>query len=213
MVIICIFMSIITVETFEQGGAILWLLVAVSIFTVANIVFIIIRFRQAGLFKPPPAPTFSFEQQQKDRQKGKSTQVTHRLDTCIRSSWSSNTTLSQFKEEIVHAARLLIDDLRLGFRSLEVISATAPLLGLLGTVMGMIEAFKQLAAAGNQVDPSMLSAGIWQALLTTAGGLIVAIPALVAWHWFDRKLEKTRVHLNSVLLAATREFESEFSAR
>ncbi len=199
-------------ETFEQGGAILWLLVAVSIFTVANIVFIIIRFRQAGLFQLSSVSTLSFEKQAA-KQEEKSARVTHQLDTCIRSSWSSDTTLSQFKEEIVHSARSLIDDLRLGFRSLEVISATAPLLGLLGTVMGMIEAFKQLAAAGNQVDPSMLSAGIWQALLTTAGGLIVAIPALIAWHWFDRKIEKTRVHLNSVLLAATREFESEFSAR
>ncbi len=61
-------------------------------------------------------------------------------------------------------------------RILEVIATLSPLLGLLGTVLGMIEAFQAMENAGRQVDPAVLSGGIWQALLTTAAGLAVAIP-------------------------------------
>lgn len=74
-------------------------------------------------------------------------------------------------------------------RPLEVIVTVAPLLGLLGTVLGMIEAFKAMEAAGSQVDPAVLSGGIWQALSTTAAGLIVAIPASLAHSAFERRAE------------------------
>ncbi|MGB1092793.1 MAG: MotA/TolQ/ExbB proton channel family protein, partial [Oceanobacter sp.] len=61
--------------------------------------------------------------------------------------------------------------------------------GLFGTVLGMIEAFKAMEAAGAQVDPSVLSGGIWQALLTTAYGLAVAIPVSLIHSLFERKTE------------------------
>jgi len=63
-----------------------------------------------------------------------------------------------------------------GFRLLDSVAQLAPLLGLFGTVLGMIEAFQSLQAAGAQVDPSILAGGIWVALLTTAVGLVVAMP-------------------------------------
>jgi biopolymer transport protein ExbB len=84
-------------------------------------------------------------------------------------------------------------------RALELIAAVAPLLGLLGTVFGMIEAFRALEQAGSQVDPSLLSGGIWAALLTTAAGLSIAIPTLMAFHWFDRTLERLRFLLEDRL--------------
>ncbi len=62
-------------------------------------------------------------------------------------------------------------------RLLDVGAATGPLLGLLGTVLGMIEAFRALEAAGGGANASVLAGGVWQALLTTAMGLVVAIPA------------------------------------
>ena len=86
------------------------------------------------------------------------------------------------EEEAMRQARNEIEGLRGGMRALELIAAVAPLLGLLGTVFGMIEAFRALEQAGSQVDPSLLSGGIWEALLTTAAGLSVAIPALAAFH-------------------------------
>ena len=71
-----------------------------------------------------------------------------------------------------------------------VIAAIAPLLGLLGTVFGMIEAFQQMESAGKSVDPSILSGGIWEALLTTAAGLSVAIPIVVVESYFRSLINK-----------------------
>ena len=56
----------------------------------------------------------------------------------------------------------------------------------------MIKAFSRLESAGSKVDPSILAGGIWEALLTTAFGLIVAIPALAAFYWLDGKVDQVR---------------------
>lgn len=72
---------------------------------------------------------------------------------------------------------------------LELIGRIAPLLGLLGTVMGMVGAFRQVAAAKGAVDPSLLAGGIWEALITTVAGLCVAIPALVLHHLYEDKVQ------------------------
>ena len=69
------------------------------------------------------------------------------------------------------------------------IASLAPLLGLLGTVLGMIEAFQAMEAAGTRVNPAVLSGGIWQALLTTAVGLSIAIPVSMTNSWLERKVE------------------------
>lgn len=74
-------------------------------------------------------------------------------------------------------------------RGLEVIATISPLMGLLGTVTGMVRAFNKVAQYKGQVDPSLLAGGIWEALLTTAAGLAVAIPVVVMLHYFERKIE------------------------
>lgn len=83
-----------------------------------------------------------------------------------------------------------IEALRGWMRPLEVMATLSPLLGLFGTVLGMIEAFAALEAAGSNVDPAILSGGIWAALLTTAVGLAVAIPTVAAVNWFERRIER-----------------------
>lgn len=75
----------------------------------------------------------------------------------------------------------------------------APLLGLFGTVLGMISAFQALQQAGAQVDPSILAGGIWVALLTTAVGLAVAMPTSVALSWFEVRMEADRVLAHKAL--------------
>lgn len=75
-------------------------------------------------------------------------------------------------------------------RLLELIAMVSPLLGLLGTVLGMIQAFQELALAEGAANASLLAAGIWQALLTTAAGLLVAIPAAVAATLLAEKVER-----------------------
>ncbi|XHE58623.1 MotA/TolQ/ExbB proton channel family protein [Phaeobacter sp. BS52] len=72
------------------------------------------------------------------------------------------------------------------------IATIAPLLGLLGTVLGMIAAFQALQAAGSKADPALLAGGIWEALLTTAAGMAVAIPASAALTWFEAVITRIR---------------------
>lgn len=103
------------------------------------------------------------------------------------------------REEATRLAVGQLENLRSYLRGLEVIGTLAPLLGLLGTVLGMIAAFQQMEAAGSQVDPSILSGGIWEALLTTAVGLIVAIPAIVALNWLERVVERFRHQMEDAL--------------
>lgn len=93
------------------------------------------------------------------------------------------------QDELQRYGSKLVTQLRSYLRPIEVVATLAPLIGLLGTVTGMIEAFQAMEAAGKQVDPSVLSGGIWQALLTTAVGLVVAIPASLLHSWFERKTE------------------------
>ena len=92
-------------------------------------------------------------------------------------------------------AELQFVKLESGFRLLDSVAQLAPLLGLFGTVLGMIEAFQSLQDAGSQVDPSLLAGGIWVALLTTAVGLAVSMPTSMALAWLESKVEKERVFL------------------
>jgi biopolymer transport protein ExbB len=82
-----------------------------------------------------------------------------------------------------------ISGLRKNLRVLEVIATISPLMGLLGTVIGMVKAFNKVAQYKGQVDPSLLAGGIWEALLTTAAGLALAIPVVIMLNYFERKVE------------------------
>ncbi|WP_336096522.1 MotA/TolQ/ExbB proton channel family protein [Roseovarius sp. CH_XMU1461] len=88
-----------------------------------------------------------------------------------------------------------------GFRFLDTVSQLAPLLGLFGTVLGMIQAFQALQEAGSQVDPSILAGGIWVALLTTAVGLAVAMPTSMVLSWFESRMDAERVIADHAILS------------
>jgi biopolymer transport protein ExbB len=96
------------------------------------------------------------------------------------------------REEVLREAAAQQQRLAAYSRPLDLIATLAPLLGLLGTVLGMIEAFRALETAGGQADPALLAGGIWEALLTTAAGLAVAIPAAATVHWIDGIVERVR---------------------
>jgi len=114
----------------------------------------------------------------------------------------------RIREEAMRHGEVLVESLRGWFRPLEVISSLAPLLGLFGTVQGMIAAFRQMEAAGNAVNPSVLSGGIWVALLTTAVGLAVAIPTVAALNWLERRTERTAHRID---IALSRVFSDELT--
>lgn len=75
-------------------------------------------------------------------------------------------------------------------RLLELVAMISPLLGLLGTVLGMIQSFQELALAEGAANAALLAGGIWQALLTTAAGLVVAIPASIAATLLSERAER-----------------------
>jgi len=104
----------------------------------------------------------------------------------------TRTTVSQKAQEV-------LTPFEAPLKIIEVIAALAPLLGLLGTVMGMMEAFSAMAAAEGRASASQLSGGIYQALTTTAAGLIVAIPFAALAAWIEFRLRRLQGTLNSVL--------------
>ena len=85
---------------------------------------------------------------------------------------------------------LLYYEMNRGLWLLNFISSVAPSLGLLGTVTGLIGAFSKLSQAGANVSISDLSGGIWEAMITTAFGMIISIPSLLCYRTFKRIIEK-----------------------
>lgn len=100
--------------------------------------------------------------------------------------------LARIEADMRDAATTYLQKLSRSNRTLEVIGLVAPLLGLLGTIFGMIDAFQALQQSGAQADPASLAGGIWEALWTTALGLIVAIPAIVTFNLSESRIERFR---------------------
>ena len=98
------------------------------------------------------------------------------------------------KESISEAASHVVHDLEKYLNSLGTVAAIAPLLGLLGTVVGMIDVFTQITTVGTG-NANALAGGISEALLTTAAGLIVAIPALVMHRYYTGLIDTIVVDL------------------
>lgn len=95
------------------------------------------------------------------------------------------------EHELLEATRYL--------NSLDTVAMIAPMFGLLGTVTGMVRTFQTVAELEGAVNPSVLAGGIWEALLTTAFGLLVAIPALIAFRYFRSRLIRWENHLRTVV--------------
>jgi biopolymer transport protein ExbB len=94
---------------------------------------------------------------------------------------------------------------------LAILGSLVPLMGLLGTVLGMIRVFSNVAAAGDVSDISLLAGGIWEALLTTAAGMSVAIPILLVFYWLSGKVETVAfemAHHGEAFIAALRVAEN-----
>lgn len=82
---------------------------------------------------------------------------------------------------------------------LSVIGHLAPMIGLLGTVWGLVEAFHQIESQGGNVQPGHLASGIWKALLTTVFGLVVALPTLAVYHFLDNRVAAVTLRMQWML--------------
>jgi len=98
--------------------------------------------------------------------------------------------LSDIDTAIENVGNLEVSRLEKNTAALATIASTAPMLGFLGTVIGMIIAFYDMSMAGNNIDIQLLSSGIYQAMITTVGGLIVGIIAYVLYNVLVAKIEK-----------------------
>lgn len=103
------------------------------------------------------------------------------------------------REDAERIALNELSDLKSHLRVIEATSQVAPLLGLLGTVIGMMGAFQALQSAGAEADPAALAGGIWVALITTAVGLTVALPAYLALYWFEGRIDRERNQIETSL--------------
>jgi biopolymer transport protein ExbB len=101
-----------------------------------------------------------------------------------------------------HAAEKEIRELERYLPALATIGNIAPLLGLLGTVVGMIKAFMVIEELGGKVNASVLAGGIWEAMLTTALGLSVALPTIVAHNYLVNKV----THFTAIMQDGVNDF-------
>ena len=98
--------------------------------------------------------------------------------------------LSDIVSAIENVGKLEIYQLEKGLPTLATVAGGAPMIGFLGTVMGMIRAFYDMSMAGNNIDVTLLSRGIYTALITTVAGLIVGIIAYFAYNYLVARVEK-----------------------
>jgi len=105
--------------------------------------------------------------------------------------------LNDINTAIENVGQLEIENLKKGLPFLGTIAAVAPMIGFLGTVTGMVKAFYNMSLAGNNVDISLLANGIYEAMITTIGGLIVGIIALLAYNYLISQIERLVYHLQA----------------
>jgi biopolymer transport protein ExbB len=98
--------------------------------------------------------------------------------------------LNDINAAIENVGKLEVSKLEKGVAGLATIAGASPMLGFLGTVIGMIKAFYDMSMAGNNIDIALLSSGIYQAMITTVGGLIVGILAFIFYNILVSRIDK-----------------------
>lgn len=183
----------------DVGGPMMWVIAALSVATVALILWKAWRMVRLGLFWGAgrigraltlwQAGETAAAQAQLARRGGARAAV---VRAAMAAALDPALPRPAAEAETERVARTWLTRARSGLRGLELAAAIGPLLGLLGTVTGMIAAFQGLQSAGSRADTATLAGGIWEALLTTAAGMAVAIPAMIALAWFDGLVERLR---------------------
>ena len=203
------------IEMLDAGGPVVLLLLLMSVVALALVLVKLAQFQRARLWQRQPAKQALALWQQGDVEgalkvaDASANPTAQALARAIRGQ-RRELPESAVREEVLRYGSDALFQLRRGLRPLEVIGSLSPLLGLLGTVMGMISAFQQLEAAGNKVNPAILSGGIWEALLTTAVGLCVAIPVVALLNWLERRVDHLAHEMDNLV---TQVFTEDLSAQ
>lgn len=191
----------------EIGGPVVMVLIAVSVLTLAVILYKVWQFSVAGVGRHRALTQAITAWDAGEHAAAKQTleRSTSYLAPVVEMAFRSG---SGGSERLEAEAELRFARLERGLRYLDNVAQLSPLLGLFGTVLGMIEAFQALQDAGSQVDPSILAGGIWVALLTTAVGLVVAMPTSAALSWLEGRMDGERVIAGRAIQVALAPFGS-----
>jgi len=186
------------VSLFQQGGPVMIVLLVLSVMAAAIILVKLFQFYRSGLrrlkFVESAIAALQSGQNSKalKQLKEQHSPVARVMETAVRCGAVPGMSAKDVEAEVSRVGSAQIRNLESWLRGLSAIAHLSPLLGLLGTVTGMIAAFMRLEKAGSRVDPSILSGGIWEALLTTAFGLTVAIPAMAAFYYLEGEVDRAR---------------------
>lgn len=191
---------------FDKGGFVMYLILGLSVYMLAILFFKAYQFITAGIFNTryiDPVMLLVKRGELTDaskllaRERGPVARIMRVAIECV---MNREITMKSRESEIARVGAAELRYLESHLRGLEMTSTVAPLLGLMGTVIGMIASFATLSQAGSRVDPSMLAGGIWEALITTVGGLCVAVPALAAYYLIDAQIERVRATMRDVTI-------------
>jgi biopolymer transport protein ExbB len=189
----------------DRGGVVLWVIAGLSVLTLAVILWKLARLARAGLWGGARAERAVAAWVAGDAAAARAALAGGRglrarvVAAAIGARTDPALSADGARDEALRVARRALDEVRAGLRVLDLVATIAPLLGLLGTVLGMIAAFQALQEVGAQADPTVLAGGIWEALLTTAAGMAVAIPAGVALAWFESLHDRAQADLEDAM--------------
>lgn len=193
----------------DKGGIAIWPIIALSVFALTIMLWKLWRFMATGIWRREAAEAAIAAWQRGDtdgamamlgRDRGSCARL---VEVALSRSADHAVPREEAVAETTRVAKRLLGDAQTGLRGLEAIATIAPLLGLFGTVLGMIAAFQALETSGARADPAALAGGIWEALLTTAAGMAVAIPTAAALTWFEGAIDSLRLDMEDM---ATRIF-------
>jgi biopolymer transport protein ExbB len=181
-----------------KGGILMWPLLACSIIGLTIIILKVIQFQRIrlGQIAFVQAITRAVARghcvQAIEKLKQNPHPVAQVMLEAINAGQDVTLTEEDREGQVSRAGALQIRNLESYLRGLEIVANVSPLIGLLGTVTEMMIAFAALEAAGSEVNPGLLAGGIWEALITTAFGLFIAIPTLAAFYLLEGRIERTR---------------------
>jgi len=182
----------------QQGGPVMYILLGMSVVVVAIVLLKLIQFSRMGFRRTSIVDDVMERLENNDVAGARAELAKSRspvaavMDTAIALGSDPTINKADTEAEISRVGTATIRSMESWLRLLSSIAHLSPLLGLLGTVMGMIAAFMDIQAVGSDVDPAVLSGGIWVALLTTAFGLAIAIPAMGAYFYLEGEVDNTR---------------------
>ncbi len=182
-------------DFFIKGGPLMWPILLASVWALAIIMERFWFFFQAErhILIPWRESVHFFEKGDQE----KAWQWRDQINHPIRELMGLNSK-EELQAGVSRWGSVLLRSMEKHLRSLAIIGNISPILGLLGTVTGMIQAFMKIQELKGQADAALLAGGIWEALLTTAFGLAVSVPAQIAYHYFEGKVDEMQDQVQSI---------------